>query len=64
MHSPLYTLFGICKPRTELTGYVKKGYEKARDEMQKLLDEGMEENIQVFYDKISIMLLDVMCFIS
>lgn len=47
MHSPMYTLFGICKPHTEVKGYVKMGYEKARDEFEKLLNEGMEENAQV-----------------
>mmetsp|Transcript_13707 Transcript_13707/g.22668 ORF Transcript_13707/g.22668 Transcript_13707/m.22668 type:complete len:507 (-) Transcript_13707:301-1821(-) len=46
MHSPLYTLFGIHKPRTEVMGYVKEGYEPAREAFQQLLDEGMEENMQ------------------
>jgi CubicO group peptidase (beta-lactamase class C family) len=46
MHSPLFTLFGVCKPRTEVTGFVKEGYESARDEFEKLMNEGMEENAQ------------------
>jgi hypothetical protein len=47
MHSPLFTLLGVCKPTTEVTGYVKEGYERARVEFERLLSEGMEENVQV-----------------
>lgn len=47
MHSPWYTLFGIHKPRTEVIGFVKEGYEPAREAFEHLLDQGMEENVQV-----------------
>jgi hypothetical protein len=47
MHPPLYTLFGLCKPHTEVTGFVKPGYEGAREAFEQLMEGGMEENVQV-----------------
>ena len=47
MHSPFYTLFGLHKPHTVVSGFVKPGYEPAREALQALLDQGMEENVQV-----------------
>jgi hypothetical protein len=47
MHHPLYTLFGLCRPRSEVSGFVKAGYEPAREALEVLLQKGMEENVQV-----------------
>lgn len=46
MHHPLYTLFGLCRPRSEVSGFVKAGYEPAREALEVLLQKGMEENVQ------------------
>ena len=59
MHSPLFTLFGVCKPDTHITGFVREGYESARDEFEKLLHEGMEENAQVRTRGVCVDLLSV-----
>ena len=47
MHHPLYTLFGLCRPRSEVSGFMKAGYEPAREALEVLLQKGMEENVQV-----------------